>query len=37
VVLEEAGIPLLEHIGNSPDMNAIEQTQIPLRVSITKK
>jgi hypothetical protein len=22
---EEAGIEILEHIGNSPDMNAIEQ------------
>jgi hypothetical protein len=34
--LQKAGIPLLEHIGNSPDMNAIEGTWMPMRIAITK-
>ena len=36
-VLKKAGIPLLEHIGNSPDMNAIEGTWMLIRISITKE
>jgi hypothetical protein len=35
--LEKEGIPLLEHIGNSPDMNAIERAWIPMRIEITKE
>jgi hypothetical protein len=36
-VLKKAGIPLLEHISNSPDMNAIEGTWMPMRITITKE
>ena len=35
--LKKAGIPLLEHIGNSPDMNAIEGAWMPMRIEITQK
>jgi hypothetical protein len=35
--LEKAGITLLEHVGNSPDMNAIEGTWMPMRIEITQK
>jgi hypothetical protein len=34
--LKKEGIPLLEHIINSPDMNAIEGTWMPMRIAITK-
>jgi hypothetical protein len=27
--------PLLEHVGNSPDMTAIKSTWMPIRISIT--
>jgi DDE superfamily endonuclease len=33
--LEQAGIELFEHPGNSPDMNAIEKTWMPMRIAIT--
>jgi len=33
---EQEGIPLLEHIGNSSDMNAIEGAWMPMRIAITK-
>lgn len=36
IVLEEAGIEILEHVGKSPDMNAIEQAWMPMRIDITK-
>jgi hypothetical protein len=36
IVLEEAGIEILEHVGNSPDMNAIEQAWKPMCIDITK-
>jgi hypothetical protein len=35
--LQKEGIPLLEHIGNSPEMNAIEGVWMPLRIEITKE
>jgi hypothetical protein len=35
--LEKEGIPLLEHIGNSTDINAIEGQWIPMRIEITKQ
>jgi hypothetical protein len=35
LMLSNAGIQLHEHPGNSPDMNAIEQAWMPLRISIT--
>jgi hypothetical protein len=28
--LEKAGIPLLEHVGNSPDISAIESAWMPI-------
>ena len=34
--LEKEGILIHEHIGNSPDMNAIESTWMPMRIAITK-
>ena len=34
--LQQEGILVLEHIGNSPDMNAIEQAWMPMRKRITK-
>jgi hypothetical protein len=34
--LKKAGIPLLKHVGNSPDMNAIEGAWMPMRVAITR-
>lgn len=34
--LKKEGIPLLEHIGNSLDMNAIEGAWMPMRIAITK-
>jgi hypothetical protein len=34
--LRQEGIPILEHVGNSPDMNAIESGWMPMRISITK-
>jgi|SRR5450432_2732159 hypothetical protein len=34
--LRKEGIPILEHIGNSPDMTAIEQAWMPIRINITK-
>ena len=34
--LEKAGIPLLEHISNSPDMNAIEGAWMPMRIATTR-
>jgi hypothetical protein len=35
--LKKAGIPLHEHIGNSPEMNAIEGVWMPLRIAITQQ
>ena len=35
--LQKEGIPLLEHIGNSPEMNAIEGVWMPLRIEITQQ
>jgi hypothetical protein len=35
-LLKQAGIPLLEHVGNSPDMNAMEGAWMPMRIGITK-
>jgi hypothetical protein len=34
--LKKAGIPLLEHAGNSPDMTAIESAWMPIRITITQ-
>jgi hypothetical protein len=34
--LRQEGISILEHVGNSPDMNAIESGWMPMRISITK-
>jgi hypothetical protein len=34
--LKKAGIPLLEHVGNSPDMTAIESAWMPIRITITQ-
>jgi transposase len=34
-VLEEFGVPMHEHPGNSPDMNAIEQAWLLLQIKIT--
>jgi hypothetical protein len=34
--LKKAGIPLLEHVGNSPDMTAIKSAWMPIRISITQ-
>jgi hypothetical protein len=34
--LKREGIPLLEHIGNSPDMNALEGAWMSMRIAITK-
>jgi len=34
--LKKEGIELLKHIGNSPDMNAIEGAWMPIRIAITK-
>lgn len=34
-LLAQEGIELLEHPGNSPDMNAIEKEWMPLRIAIT--
>jgi hypothetical protein len=33
--LKKAGIPLLELVGNSLDMTAIESAWMPVRISIT--
>lgn len=33
--LKKAGIPLLEHVGNSPDMTLIESAWMPIRITIT--
>lgn len=33
--LAQQGIKLLEHPGNSPDMNAIKKAQMPMRIDIT--
>jgi hypothetical protein len=33
--LQKEGIPLLKHIGNSPEMNSIEGVWMPLRIKIT--
>jgi hypothetical protein len=35
--LKKAGILILEHIGNSPDMNAIEGAWMPMRIRITQE
>jgi transposase len=35
LLLEQAGFLLHEHPGNSPDMNAIEQAWMPMRIAIT--
>jgi hypothetical protein len=35
--LKKVGIPLLEHIGNSPDMNVIEGAWMPMRIKITQE
>ena len=34
--LKKAGIPLLEHVGNSLDMTAIKSAQMPIRITITQ-
>jgi hypothetical protein len=34
--LKKTGIPIIEHIGNSPDMNALEGAWMPMRIAITK-
>lgn len=34
--LRKARITLLEYISNSPDMNAIEGSWMPIRIAITK-
>jgi hypothetical protein len=34
-MLYNAGIEILEHPGNSPDMNAIEKAWMPMRIAIT--
>ena len=34
--LVQQGIELLEHPGNSPDMNAIEKAWMPIRIVIIK-
>jgi hypothetical protein len=34
--LKKAGIELLKHIGNSPNMNAIEGTWMLIRIAVTK-
>jgi hypothetical protein len=34
--LKQEGIEVLDHVGNSPDMNAIEGTWMPMRITITK-
>jgi hypothetical protein len=34
--LRKEGIPIVEHIGNSPDMNAIEGAWMPMRIAITR-
>jgi hypothetical protein len=34
--LKKEGIPLLEHIDNSPDMNVIEGAWMPMQIAITK-
>ncbi len=34
--LAQEGIEVLEHIGNSPDMNAIEGAWMPMRIAITQ-
>jgi len=34
LVLKDIGIKILEHIGNSPNMNAIEQAWMPIRINI---
>ncbi len=34
--LTQQGVELLEHPGNSPDMNAIEKAWMPMRINITK-
>jgi len=33
--LAQEGIKVLEHVGNSPDMNAIEGAWMPMRIAIT--
>jgi hypothetical protein len=33
--LKQEGIEVLEHPGNSPDMNAIEGSWMPMRIAIT--
>jgi hypothetical protein len=35
--LKKAGILMLEHVGNSPDMNAIEGAWMPMRIKITQQ
>jgi hypothetical protein len=32
--LAQEGIEVLEHVGNSPDMNAIESAWMPMRIAI---
>jgi hypothetical protein len=34
--LKKAGILLLEHVGNSPDMTAIENAWMPIQITITQ-
>ena len=34
--LKKAKIPILEHVGNSPDMTAIESAWMPIRITITQ-
>lgn len=35
-ILKKEGIPIHKHVGNSPDMNAIEKAWMPMRIGITK-
>jgi len=34
--LAQEGIEVLEHVSNSPDMNAIKSAWMPIRIAITK-
>ena len=34
--LAQKGIEVLEHVGNSPDMNAIKGAWMPIRIAITQ-
>ncbi|OCK93024.1 uncharacterized protein K441DRAFT_568282, partial [Cenococcum geophilum 1.58] len=36
-LLKKEGIPLLEYIGNSPNINAIEGAWMPMRIQITQQ